>query len=135
MARLRFTRARSVPRRKPSLRVLTTFSDNLSIERLRRIVKYGKVFLETHHYVGNTWVVIGDYFRFDNTERPHRALSYRTPAEVFSSIPLEATKVCIPKSSILNTTWTARLNLNIYRLYPFLNSVSSSRFRLEEIGG
>ncbi len=32
-----------------------------------------------------------NYFRFYNTERPHQALGYRTPAEVFTSIPVEAT--------------------------------------------
>ena len=28
---------------------------------------------------------IGEYFRFYNTQRPHQALEYRTPAEVYTS--------------------------------------------------
>jgi putative transposase len=33
---------------------------------------------------------IGDYFLFYNTERPHQALGYRAPAEVFTSTLVES---------------------------------------------
>jgi len=34
---------------------------------------------------------LGNYFRFYNTERPHQAHGYRTPAEVYASTPVEST--------------------------------------------
>jgi len=36
-------------------------------------------------------VGLGNYFRFYNSERPHQAMGYRTPAEVFTSTTVEAT--------------------------------------------
>lgn len=35
-------------------------------------------------------VGIGEYVRFYNTQRPHQALGYQTPAEVFMSNPVDA---------------------------------------------
>ena len=54
------------------------------MERLWRTVKYEEVYLKAYADVprspGGNW---GDYFRFYNDLRPHQALGYRTPAEVF----------------------------------------------------
>ena len=58
-------------------------------------------------------VGIGDYFRFYNTERPHQALDYPTPAEVFASIPVEATHGSMVEALTLDTLRTAEPNLNI----------------------
>ena len=63
-------------------------------------------------------VGIGNYFRFYNTERPHQALGYRTPAEVFASSPVEATYGDMVESLTLDTLTTDSLrvvgpNLNI----------------------
>jgi putative transposase len=68
-----------------------SYNDNLFIERLWRSVKYEEVYLKAYQDGRAARAGIGDYFRFYNTERPHQALGYRTPAEVFSSIPVEAT--------------------------------------------
>jgi putative transposase len=65
-----------------------SYSDNLFIERLWRTVKYEEVYLKAYQSGREARVGIGNYFRFYNTE-PHQALGYRTPAEVFSSSPLE----------------------------------------------
>jgi len=67
------------------------YSDNLFIERLWRTVKYGEVYLKAYQDGEDARVGIGGYFRFYNAERPHQALGYRTPAEVFNSIPVEVT--------------------------------------------
>ena len=67
------------------------YSDNLFIERLWRTVKYEEVYLKAYQDGRDARVGIGDYFRFYNAERPHQALGYLTPAEVFTSIPVEVT--------------------------------------------
>ena len=67
------------------------YSDNLFIERLWRTVKYEEVYLKAYQDGKDARVGIGGYFRFYNAERPHQALGYRTPAEVFNSIPVEVT--------------------------------------------
>jgi transposase InsO family protein len=68
-----------------------SYRDNLFIERLWRTVKYEEVYLKAYQDGRDARVGIGDYFRFYNAERPHQALGYRTPAEVFNSMPVEVT--------------------------------------------
>jgi putative transposase len=60
-----------------------SYNDNLFIERLWRSVKYEEVYLKGYQDGKEARISLGDYFRFYNTERPHQALEYRTPAEVF----------------------------------------------------
>jgi len=59
------------------------YSDNIFIERLWRTVKYEEVYLKAYTGGREAKAGIDDYFRFYNTQRPHQALGYRTPAEVF----------------------------------------------------
>ena len=89
------------------------YSDNLFIERLWRTVKYEEVYLKAYQNGRDARVGIGDYFRFYNTERPHQALGYLTPAEVFTSIPVEATRGGMVESLTPDTLRTAEPNLNI----------------------
>ncbi len=65
------------------------YNDNLFIERLWRSVKYEEVYLKAYQDGKDARIGLGNYFRFYNTERPHQALGYRTPAEVFNSIQVE----------------------------------------------
>ena len=59
------------------------YSDNIFIERLWRTVKYEEVYLKA--YSGGREAKAGHaYFSFYNNQRPHQALGYRTPAEVFN---------------------------------------------------
>jgi len=60
-----------------------SYTDNLFIERLWRSVKYEEVYLKAYQDGKEAAVGIGSYFHFYNNERPHQALGYRTPAEVF----------------------------------------------------
>jgi len=76
------------------------YSDNLFIERLWRTVKYEEVYLKAYQDGRDARIGLGSYFSFYNTERPHQALSYRTPAEVFTSIPVEATNEDVVESLI-----------------------------------
>ena len=68
-----------------------SYNDNLFIERLWRTVKYEEVYLKAYQDGTDARVGLGNYFCFYNTERPHQALGYRTPAEVFTSTPVDAT--------------------------------------------
>jgi len=61
------------------------YSDNLFIERLWRTVKYEEVYLKAYQDAREARTEIGQYFHFYNTERPHQALGYKTPAEIFNS--------------------------------------------------
>ncbi|GAJ11409.1 unnamed protein product, partial [marine sediment metagenome] len=65
-----------------------SYNDNLFIERLWRTVKYEEVYLKAYQDGRDARISLGNYFRFYNTERPHQALGYRTPAEVFTLIPV-----------------------------------------------
>ena len=60
------------------------YLDNLFIERLWRTVKYEEVYLKAYASGREAKAALGAYFDFYNTERPHQALGYRTPAEVFT---------------------------------------------------
>ena len=53
------------------------------VERLWRTVKYEEVCLKAYASVLEAQKGLEDYFRFYDGLRPHQALDYRTPAEVF----------------------------------------------------
>jgi putative transposase len=57
--------------------------DNIFVERLWRSVKYEHVYL---HEAGDGQELtrgLREYFQFYNHQRPHQALAYRTPSEVY----------------------------------------------------
>ena len=57
--------------------------DNIFVERLWRSVKYECVYLHNFETVQDAVLWIGRYFEFYNNDRPHKALGYRTPTEVY----------------------------------------------------
>jgi putative transposase len=59
------------------------FLDNIFIERLWRSLKYEEVFIKAYGSVAEARRGIGAWLGFYNDERPHQALAYRTPREVF----------------------------------------------------
>jgi len=61
--------------------------DNVFIERLWRSVKYEEVYLHAYADGFEAADGIGRYLKFYNTERPHQALGYRTPFEVYAAMP------------------------------------------------
>jgi len=89
------------------------YSDNLFVERLWRTVKYEEVYLKAYQDGREARIGIGDYFRFYNTQRPHQALGYRTPAEVYASAPMEATEGGMVESSTPGSLRTAGPALNM----------------------
>jgi putative transposase len=98
-----------------------SYHDNLFIERLWRSVKYEEVYLKAYQDGRDARIGLGNYFRFYNTERPHQALGYRTPAEVFipsvaegfASIPVEVTSGGMVESLTPDPLRIAEPNLNI----------------------
>jgi hypothetical protein len=61
------------------------FLDNIFIERLWRSLKYEEVFIKAYATVAEARAGIGGYLTLYNDERPHQALGYRTPREVFEA--------------------------------------------------
>jgi putative transposase len=59
------------------------YTDNIFVERLWRSIKYEEVYLKAYQNGSAARAGIGAYLDFYNQERPHQALGYRTPGEVF----------------------------------------------------
>ena len=59
------------------------YQDNIFVERLWRTVRYEEVYLKAYASVMEAQRGLEDYFRFYNGLRPHQALGYRAPDEVF----------------------------------------------------
>jgi putative transposase len=57
--------------------------DNIFIERLWRTVKYEEIYLHEYANVRELQEKLKSYFRFYNEERPHQAMGYKTPQEVY----------------------------------------------------
>ena len=62
------------------------YNDNIFVERLWRTVKYEEVYLKAYANASEARRELGAYLRFYNDQRPHQALGYRTPAEVFHQV-------------------------------------------------
>ena len=58
--------------------------DNVFIERLWRDVKYEHVFLHEYDNGRELHQGLKKYFQFRNKERPHEALGYKTPWEIYT---------------------------------------------------
>jgi putative transposase len=69
-----------------------SYSDNLFVERFWRTLKYEEVYLKAYSDAREARREIGRYIRFYNAERPHQALGYRTPAQVYSAEPIAVVK-------------------------------------------
>lgn len=57
--------------------------DNVFVERLWRSVKWEEVYPHDYQTMQEAWQGLHRYFAFYNQERPHQALGYLTPAEVY----------------------------------------------------
>ena len=93
------------------------YRDNIFVERLRRTVKYEEVYLKAYTSASEARKEMGTYFRFYNNQRPHQALGYRTPAEVFHQVrnaPSEESKVteAPPEQVLVLLAGAAGLSLN-----------------------
>ncbi len=94
------------------------YSDNIFVERLWRTVKYEEVYLKAYSGGSEAKHGLEAYFHFYNTQRPHQALGYRTPAEVFNRVlaPLDEQSIerrWSPSRALVNLEKTAGPSLNI----------------------
>lgn len=69
-----------------------SYTDNLFVERFWRTLKYEEVYLKAYQDAREARTEIGRYIQFYNTERPHQALRYKTPAEVYYAEPIAVAK-------------------------------------------
>ena len=76
------------------------YADNILLERLWRTVKYEEVYLKAYSGGREAKAGLDAYFHFYNNQRPHQALGYRTPAEVFCRDSLRSDEQSI------NGKWT-----------------------------
>ena len=66
-------------------------TDNIFIERLWRSVKYEEIYLKDHATGADLSDGLTGWFDFYTHRRPHQALGYRTPFEVYHGLPAAAT--------------------------------------------
>ncbi len=76
--------------------------DNIFTERLWRSVKYEEVYLHDYANPREGRQGLARYLDFYNHERPHQALDYRTPAQVYFGKEV-ARELAIPSKSITVT--------------------------------
>lgn len=57
--------------------------DNIFIERLWRSLKQECIYLREFAHVWDLETAVGEYFDYYNNHRPHQALGYQTPAQVY----------------------------------------------------
>ncbi|PKB79913.1 MAG: hypothetical protein BZY88_11040 [SAR202 cluster bacterium Io17-Chloro-G9] len=94
------------------------YSDNIFVERLWRTVKYEEVYLNAYSNGREAKDGLEAYFHFFNTQRPHQALGYRTPADVFSGDSVQSDEQSIERGwsssrALVNLGNTAGPSLNI----------------------
>ncbi len=68
------------------------FLDNIFIERLWRSLKYEEVYLRAYEDIKQARAGIAEWIRFYNFDRPHQALEYSTPWEIYQNSKLEEQK-------------------------------------------
>jgi len=61
--------------------------DNIFTERLWRTLKYEEVYLHDYASPKEAYYQLANYIRFYNFDRPHQALEYLTPAQVYGVRP------------------------------------------------
>jgi len=59
------------------------FADNILIERFWRSIKYEDIYLNHYGSMVAAQAGIENYFNYYNNERPHQALGYKTPQNIY----------------------------------------------------
>ncbi len=104
---------------KVSMDSVGRYSDNIFVERFWRTLKYEEVYLKAYQDGRAARSEIKKYIRFYNTERPHQALGYKTPAEEYSAQTIAVVKEHMLQSDQLRTRTT------------FITRIAGSHLNLE----
>ncbi len=72
--------------------------DNVFVERLWRSIKYEEVYLKAYQNGTEARKGIGAYLAFYNQERPHQALGYRSPGQVFHAVSPQRCLLELPRA-------------------------------------
>ena len=72
--------------------------DNVFVERLWRSIKYEEVYLKAYQNGTEARKEIGAYLAFYNPERPHQALGYRSPGQVFQAVSPQRCLLELPRA-------------------------------------
>ena len=72
--------------------------DNVFVERLWRSIKYEEVYLKAYPNGTEARKGIGAYLAFYNQERPHQALGYRSPGQVFQAVSPQRCLLELPRA-------------------------------------
>lgn len=59
--------------------------DNVFVERLWRSLKYEEIYLHAYESAQEARTSIGKWFNYYNYSRPHQALGYKTPYEIYEA--------------------------------------------------
>ena len=88
-------------------------------------MKYEEVYLKAYQNGPEAWAGIGAYLRLYNQERPHQALDYQTPRQVFEAgrrsadakdgrqptTAPEAEMRCSPNREVVSWSWSEPASL------------------------
>ncbi len=72
--------------------------DNVFVERLWRSLKYEDVYLRAYATGAEAQAGIGTWITAYNSTRPHQALGYQTPDEVYFAAPVGSGLAAIPSA-------------------------------------
>jgi putative transposase len=93
------------------------YTDNIFVERLWRSIKYEEVYLKAYQNGSEARTGIGSYLEFYNQQRPHQALDYRTPAEMYLSEQVgkhaAAHEAGLPSMVMIPSVTRAGVSLNL----------------------
>ena len=65
------------------------FYDNIFIERLWRTIKYENFYLMAYDNIMEVYNGLENFFWHYNNRRPHQALNYKTPTELYNSVKIK----------------------------------------------
>jgi len=88
-------------------------SPDIHLKMLQTAQENGFLFDTAYQNGKDARIGIGDYFKFYNTTRPHQALGYRTPGEVFNTTVFEEPEKGVIESLTTGTIDTAGHYLNL----------------------
>lgn len=91
-----------------------SYHDNIFTERLWRSVKYEEVYLREYQSLEQALQSLSAYFTFYNHHRPHQALGYKTPGQVYQ---------------ILASSNAMDMMDNSLRSYPHTHSTTTTALR------